>query len=554
MNKNEIAVFQKHFNRFIKIDRDIDSFVPPLAQQLKTAADEGKLNNDVLVISGNNIETENFISMLAVLLQKRFPDNFIFRIDVKKLMDEGNLGLIELYRKYFTYCSILAVVNADSINSNEKAKKVINSILGELHVNTQVIIGKNGNDVLDIPVYRDLASKAAMITLEIPREEDKGGQGNEFSNFAKFIHDIKEEAGVKEDLDESEVRDKYIEKLYVWEMKNFNVTRLKNVINEKDLAKIKSEFEDFTAKVRKLMVLHKEYGVLNTAHFRDDAQEIESLLFDPDSCDEIEKKINILKEKINYFRFFRRHIRTDMDFKQFIPDATNRSAYDKISQIISKENTDILVTITGSAGTGKTHLLNGLVNILTDDKVIMLNKKNFGDALREEYLLSHLREMDMLLIDDFDDIYNAAENKRIFRKIIINSIPKVITMHRKYSIEDKELLEYLNQYPTLNIQPPSLFIEKSIIKSMLAQYGIPIDEIMLNYIIDNISVPLSHAEQYIERLGAMTKGNMPDINQIHEVFPKTHKEKKRVKSKFDTSNLIKTWTNEHDRLYVEFED
>lgn len=554
MNKNEIAVFQKHFNRFIKIDREIDSFVPPLAQQLKAAADEGKLNNDVLVISGNNIETENFISMLAVLLQKRFPDNFIFRIDVKKLMDEGNLGLIELYRKYFTYCSILAVVNADSINSNEKAKIIINSILGELHVNTQVIIGKNSNDVLDMPVYRDLASKAAVITLEIPREEVKGVQGNEFSNFAKFIHDIKEEAGVKEDLDESEIRDKYIEKLYVWEMKNFNVTRLKNVINEKDISKIKSEFEDFTAKVRKLMVLHKEYGVLNTAHFRDDAQEIESLLFDPDSCDEIENKINILKEKINYFRFFRRHIRTDMDFKQFIPDATNRSAYDKISQIISKENTDILVTITGSAGTGKTHLLNGLVNILTDDKVIMLNKKNFGDALKEEYLLSHLREMDMLLIDDFDDIYNAAENKRIFRQIIINSIPKVITMHRKYSIEDKELLEYLNQYPTLNIQPPSLFIEKSIIKSMLAQYGIPIDEIMLNYIIDNISVPLSHAEQYIERLGAMTKGNMPDINQIHEIFPKTHKEKKRVKSKFDTSNLIKTWTNEHDRLYVEFED
>lgn len=554
MNKNEIAVFQKHFNRFIKISREAESFMPQLAQQLKFAAEQGKLLNDILILKGNAAESDNFISLLAMSLQKSFPDNFIFKIDVKALAENNNIELIHKYRKYFTYCSVLALLNADWIKGNEEAEVIINSILNELHVSTQIIISKDSDEDLSMQIYKILKSKAVIVSLDPQEQKETAEQPDEFSNFAKFIHDIKEEAGVREDLDESEARGKYIEKLYVWEMKNFNVSRLKNIINEKDISKIKAEFEAFTDKVRRLMVLHKEYGVLNTAHFRDDAQDIESLLFDPDSCDVIEQKISILKEKIHYFRFFRRHIRTDMDFKQFIPDSTNRSAFDKISQIISKENTDILVTITGSAGTGKTHLLNGLINILTDDKVILLNKRNFRDAVQDEYLLSHLREMDVLLIDDFDDIYNNSENKKIFRKIIMNSIPKVITMHRKYSIEDKELLEYLNQYPTLNIQPPSLFIEKSIIKHMLTQYSVPVDEIMLNYIIDNISVPLSEANKYMEQLAELTNGKMPDINQIHEVFPKTQKHKKKVKSKFDTSNLIKTWTNDHDRLYVEFED
>ena len=517
---NNIVLFQQHFNRFIKSDRDISSFSPILNQQLEFAFSQGKLINEVLIINGSVNEANEFISIIALNFQKHFPDTFIFKIDIKDLIETNTLALLNQYKKYFTYCSVLAIVNAEMIENNDEAYSLMKSILNEIHESTQIIIASDQIISERFPLYKELNDKAIIAEIK-KHTEPIEAQKSVFSNFAKFISDIKEEAGVNEQLDEVEIRDKYIEKLYVWEMKNFNVNRLKKIINNRDINKIKDEFDSFTSKVRKLMELHKDYGVLNTQHFNQDAKEIEELLFDPDSCDIIEKKINELKDKINYFRFFRRRIKLEMYYSNFIPDSTNRSAYDKITQIISKENTDLLITITGSAGSGKSHLLNAILNEMVDDKVIILDKENVNDAVNDHYIQKHLLEMEMLLIDDFDDVFNACSDRKFLKQLVMNSVPKVITMHRKYSIEDKELLEYLNQYPTLNIQPSSLFIEKSIIKQFLNKFNIPIDEIMLN---TSISCRESH-----KGIGRAHKRTNPGYQSDTSNIPEERKAEKENK-------------------------
>ncbi len=559
MNNNDINLFQQYFNRFTKTDKTVESLCPSLKQQGEFALLQGKLLQNVLMINGEERQAVDFINIIANSFRRSFPNHFIFKINVQKLIDESRLDLLEKFLKYFVYCNILVIENAEITTQNADAANAINRIIRNIHDSTQIIVITHSSVEPQFPLYVSLKEKAQIIKLDnkndIHGSNDVHGNNVEFSSFAKFISEIKDEAGVKENLDESEIRNKFIEKLYVWEMKNFNVERLKNIINNSDLKKIEEEFNDFTEKIKKLMKLHKEYGLLNTQHFTEDANEIESLLFDPNSCDLITEKIKELKIKINQFRLYRKNVKIGMTISNFMSDSTNRSAYDKINQIIKGENTDILITITGSSGTGKTHLLNSIINELVNKKVILLDKTNIEKALLDEFFLKNLYEMDMLLIDNFDELFNKFKDKEFVKQIVLSNIPIVLIMQRKYSIEDKEILQHLNSHPTFNIQPSSLFIEKTIIKGMLSNYNIPVDEIMLNYIVDNVSVPLSQADENIRELSEITKGNIPNINQIHQVFPKREKIKiKSMKNKFDTSNLIKTWINEQDRLYVEFED
>ena len=559
MNNNDINLFQQYFNRFTKTNKTVESLCPSLKQQGEFALLQGKLLQNTLMINGEERQIVDFINIIANSFRRSFPNHFIFKINVQKLINESRLDLLEKFLKYFMYCNILVIENAELTAQNADAAKAINRIIRNIHDSTQVILITHSSVEPQFPLYVSLKEKAQIIKLDnmndIHGSNDVHGNNVEFSSFAKFISEIKDEAGVKENLDESEIRSKFIEKLYVWEMKNFNVERLKNIINNSDLKKIEGEFNDFTEKIKELMKLHKEYGLLNTQHFTEDANEIESLLFDPNSCDIITEKIKELKIKINQFRLYRKNVKIGMTISNFMSDSTNRSAYDKINQIVKGENTDILITITGSSGTGKTHLLNAIINELVNKKVILLDQTNIEKALLDESFLKNLYEMDMLLIDNFDELFNKFKDKEFVKQIVLSNIPIVLIMQRKYSIEDKEILQHLNSHPTFNIQPSSLFIENTIIKGMLSNYNIPVDEIMLNYIVDNVSVPLSQADKNIKELSEITKGNIPNINQIHQVFPKKEKIKiKSMKNKFDTSNLIKFWINEQDRLYVEFED
>jgi len=552
MSNKTIKLFQQYFSNFARVENERAVLSNnELNQMYQYAMTNGSLiSKRVIIIDPAGSTASDFINLLSRHLTKQFTDLYVFKIDMYKLLENNSVNLIEEFKNYLTHANILVIEDIDLIVKSPGAGEQIAEVLNKLHPESYLIATASSESIIERMNLKN--SNTQLISL---KENAREPAGNAFGGFASFIKDIKDEAGVREELDEKDLRGKYIEKLYVWEMKNFNVDRLKKIINHPDISRIEKEFEDFTAKVRNLVKLHKEYGLLNTQHFKEDGEEIESMLFNPDSCKLIEKKIDELKDKITYFRQFRRGIRLHMTLDSFIADSTNRSAYNKINEIIKNENTDNLVILTGAAGTGKTHLLNAILNAMMEKKVIMLNEDNIDFALKDDYILQFMYQMDMILFDNFDDIYRKVENKPLLKKIAMNKIYKVMTMHRKYSIEDTELIEFLNSYPAYNIQPPSLYIEKSVIREFLDEYGIEHNETILNYILDNSSIPLSKVGENIKKLKEISGGSLPTIDQIHQVFPKREQKKPSArKPGFDTSNLIKEWINQHDRLYVEFRD
>lgn len=554
MNENDVREFQANFSpppKQVRIDSLPEN--PFLKSEISYAAQNGKLSSRITVILSSDDSACQYADYLVEQTSKNFADIYIFKIDVKNFMAEDKIGLIEKYKKFLLYGNILLVSNFHLIRNNPAVYSAVRGIILSLHSTSNLLIASSMpiGDVVTDEILGNMLSGSKLFALE--KREQNPDEG--FSSFQDFISSVKKEAGVQESFKHGENREDYIEKLYVWEMKNFNVDRLKSIINEDNIEKVKSEFEKYTANVRELVELHKEYGLLNTRNFPEDAAEIEAMLFDPDRNSELRKKIEELKEKIKYLRTFQSGMRAEMTIETFVGDATNRFAYNKINEVLNGENIDNVVIITGTNGTGKTHLLNSVVNRIEQKRIVMLDKSNIEQALNNAYVMKYADSASMFLIDDLDLLYENPESRVVLKSLVMSTTPKVITMYRKFSIDDKELLTYLNKYNSYNIQPSSLYIKKIVYKSQLARFGLTVNDFIMNYLLDYIDVPLSRTEEYFSKLSALTGGVQPTIEQIQSVFPQAESKKAPAakRSEYDTSRLLKEWLNEHDRLYVEFE-
>jgi len=222
---------------------------------------------------------------------------------------------------------------------------------------------------------------------------------------------------------------------------------------------------------------------------------------------------------------------------------------------VNEENSENVVIITGTNGTGKTHLLNCVVNRHYNKRIVIIDKTDIEQAVNNGYVLKYLDSVHMFLIDDLDILYENLENRVVLKTIVMSNVPKVITMYRKFSIDDKELLTYLNKYNSYNLQPSSMYIKKIVYKNQLARYGLTVNDFIMNYMLDFIDVPLSQTDEYIKKIAEASKGMLPSIELIQSIFPQGSVKKATIskKSEYDTSRLVKDWLNEHDRLYVEFE-
>src|SRR4030042_757626 len=104
-----------------------------------------------------------------------------------------------------------------------------------------------------------------------------------YSPVSSLLEELKKNASevlqqVSESIDE---RGEYREKIYIWEMKGFDTSSLKPLIDS-DINDFRREYDVFIKKVEKLMELQKEYGSIDFGDHPDEAMQIESMLFSPD--------------------------------------------------------------------------------------------------------------------------------------------------------------------------------------------------------------------------------------------------------------------------------
>ena len=555
MNENDIKEFQETFgtNRRTReySEQVTNAF---LKSELSYAIHTGTLTSRVIIVQSLDQSGEIFADKMAKSISNVFPDFYVFRIDLKEMIEMMKFNALMKYKRFLIYSNLLIIENLEQIEKNTIVHDIILEIINNLH-STSYLLVTTQKSIEEISI--DLKTRNVLMTgkfFNIPYES-KQIDKNPKNDFADFILEVKREAGVQENLNGGEKREEYIEKLYIWEMKGFNVNKLKNIINANDIDLINKEFSEYTEKIKILVKLHKDYGLLSTKKFPKESKEIEEMLFDPDKIDEIKMKLESLKDKIKYLRVFRNNIRISMTFESFITDATNRSAYNKISEILNSENSEKIVVITGTNGTGKTHLLNSICDYFIEKRIIFIDKSNIDIAVNNSYVMSYMDDLNMILIDDFDILFENKLNKSILKNIIMNNVPKVISMYRKFSIDDRELLNFLNKFQSYNIQPTSLFVKKNVFKNMFSRVGIQTNDFLMNYMLDVIDIPLSAVENKFSELAGISQNQFPTIEAIGSVFPQTKSKKVsyKKKSEYDTSRLIKEWINEHERLYVEFE-
>ena len=137
-------------------------------------------------------------------------------------------------------------------------------------------------------------------------EEKKKEEGKiQAGEFEKFIQDVKK--GFPEKFVETEraetLRDEYRAKMFVWKMKGFNTDRIKKVI-DKNLDLLTGEFVSYTTDIQRLIELQKRYGMLaienlmkNSIISKEENQEIETALFNPDKVEWLAKTIGKLEEE-----------------------------------------------------------------------------------------------------------------------------------------------------------------------------------------------------------------------------------------------------------------
>jgi chromosomal replication initiation ATPase DnaA len=235
-----------------------------------------------------------------------------------------------------------------------------------------------------------------------------------YSPVSSLLEELKKNATeVLQDVSEKmDVRDEYRERIYIWEMKGFDTSSLKDLIDG-DIEILKKHYDDFIAKVERLVQLQKEFGALETSAFPDQAMRIESMLFSPDHVDEIEKLVDDMREKTGA-------VSARRTFETFIVGESNKTAVTMYrEQIAGGQNIKFNpFVIFGKPGTGKTHFLEAVYSDLkSTDKAVSLYDVAEEKARSE---LEKSTDVDIVILDNFHSIFSASPDirKNIFTTIL----------------------------------------------------------------------------------------------------------------------------------------
>jgi len=252
-------------------------------------------------------------------------------------------------------------------------------------INRLVAYSSLGNLTLDINsirfVLKEFYPKGIYSPVSSLLEELK-------KNASEVLQDVTEGAGEKEE---------YKQKIYIWEMKGFDVLALKLLL-EGDISVLRREYNNFIQEIEQLIELQKEYGTLQTDNYPEEALQIESMLFSPDKLKEIKQLIAKIQSGV-------KAVKPTKTFKDFIIGTSNETAFRIYQEEILEGKFNPFIVI-GKKGTGKTHFLAAIYHDLKSKNKNVV----FFDTKEGEIPASlNTDEIDVLILDNF---HNLTEKDR----------------------------------------------------------------------------------------------------------------------------------------------
>ncbi|MGQ9534117.1 MAG: DnaA ATPase domain-containing protein [bacterium] len=287
-----------------------------------------------------------------------------------------------------------------------------------------------------------------------------------YSPVASLLEELKKSADaiLPEISEKKDPYSEYREKIYIWEMKGFDTSELKPLLNN-NIETLANAYNIFIKKVEKLIELQKEFGALDTSKFPEEAMKIETMLFSPNKIEEIEKLLATIKEKIK--------VEEKKPFENYLIGECNKTVielYEKsILPNLGKKFNPYVVF--GPAGTGKTFLCQEISRDLQirGYKPLILD---FEQQIND--LLQCLDGKDALLIDNFHKIIKIDENlRKKYIEIIIDYIKQehpVFIFSEPFSedvtfTENEKLIFEFGVEATLN--EPDAEITKILLRSKI---------------------------------------------------------------------------------------
>lgn len=225
-----------------------------------------------------------------------------------------------------------------------------------------------------------------------------------YSPVASLVEELKKSADaiLPEFSEKKDPYDEYKEKIYIWEMKGFDTSGLKPLLDG-NIETLADAYNKFIKKVEKLIELQKEFGAVDTSKFPEETMKIETMLFFPDKTEEIENLLSAIKEKLK--------AEEQGPFENYFVGECNRTVLELYKKSIlpnlgKKFNPYVIF---GSSGTGKTFLCTAIFSDLKIKgyKPVALD---FDQQLTE--LQQNLNGKDVLLVDNFHKILQAEQDLR----------------------------------------------------------------------------------------------------------------------------------------------
>ncbi|MEO0142578.1 MAG: DnaA/Hda family protein [candidate division WOR-3 bacterium] len=389
--KGEVFIFTgKEFEKYLA---DTDVFNTPVIvddlhlisdkyqEKLLTMIDVLLLNNRQMCFSGNVAPRE----------LKNLNQKIISRLEgglVCDILPPKELQLVEFIKKKSEEKGVII--------PDEIALELTHLAVGSLRtvegmVNRLAAYASLGNVSLDL----------GNIRLILKEFYPKGI----YSPVSSLLEELKKNADevLNEIAEGVDLRKEYKEKIYIWEMKGFDISGLKPLI-EGDIEVLTNAYNEFIKKVERLIELQKEFGTLDTSKAPEEAIKVETMLFSPDKIPDIEKLIAEIKS---------RTLETEMPpkFAEYLVGECNQTAYDiyhnSIVPNLGKRFNPFIIF--GGKGTGKTYLLEAI----SDDLKRRHYKVYFNDlAQGSGFTFEEEAGFNALILDNFSSIFSADEKRR----------------------------------------------------------------------------------------------------------------------------------------------
>ena len=434
---------------------------------------------------------------------------------------------------------------------------------------------------ITIKNVRDSVNLEEIVTGErksfIPSHEN-----SEFYDFIKVVKEGFNELSTKQEDAES-LKEEYMQKLYIWKMKGFNVSRLEKAMNGPE-DEIFEAFVTFTSDVEKLIELQRRFGQLEKSTTSKEMDYFENNLFNPDVTLDMEKTLKNIEERKRQKEEYNRYLHKKMTCENYIVLPSNKESFMVLQEKLLKDKEVVSpIYIYGDGGCGKTHLLvaftkkmqtlyPGRIISYIPSRILIFEIKSLLDEEAKDLYMQKLKMIDTIFLDGIEQILQDRESKPFFLAILkdFGEEKKLLIISsdlplKELDIEDK-YKDIVLSGTVVSIKSLTEKDKKVIISSIFADSEIYLSNSLKEYLSENLDGKFADIKGYVKKIKkeVVEKNQKLTIKNVAACldleipeFIEEEEEKKKVeeeisKEEISLQELDQKWPYLNERIFEDF--